>query len=317
MPIRVRLRKRGPAFLMGSALVAAMCLVPNLSSAVASDGGGLIAFVREGAQRGIYTMTPSGSDLRRLTDGEDYRPRWSPDGTQIVFQRFFGAEGALRSFLYVMDADGSGLRRVTQRGAEFQPAWSPDGTRIAFGHGIGRRAEIFVMNADGTDLTRLTRDRFEDSVPAWSPDGTTIAFASRRQRNTDLYLMAPDGSDLRRLTHVAAIDEDLDWAPDGSRLVFQSNRGNRRTDFDLYSIAPDGTGLEHLTTSRAVEWAPAWSPDGTQIAFTLARYAHGSEDVALLTLGSPVVVRFVLSSSLELEPDWQPVLARSSRMSSR
>jgi Tol biopolymer transport system component len=308
VPIRVPMRKRGPAFLLASVLVVATFLVPERAPAAATAGEGLIAFVREGTQRGIYTMTPSGSDLRRLTEGEDYRPRWSPDGTQIVFQRFFGAEGALRSYIYVMDADGSNIRRLTHRGTEFQPAWSPDGTRIAFGHGMRRRAEIFVMTIDGSEVTRLTDDRFEDSVPAWSPGGTTIAFTSRRHGNADLYLISPDGSDGRRLTHLAAIDDDPDWAPDGSRLVFQSNRGNKRTDFDLYSIAPDGTGPERLTTTTGVEWAPAWSPDGTQIAFTLARYAHGTEDIALLTMGSPVVVRFVISSSLELEPDWRPVV---------
>jgi TolB protein len=305
--MRVRALRLRPFFalLMVTAVGPTISLLPT----PASDGKDLIAFVREGAQRGIYTIDASGSDLTRLTHGEDYRPRWSPDGTQIVFQRFFGAEGALRSYIEVMNADGSDLRRLTDRGAEFQPAWSPDGARIVFGSGTGHRAEIFTMNADGTDLIRLTNDRFDDSVPAWSPDGTTIAFASIRHRNTDLYLMATDGSDRRRLTHLQAKDENPDWAPDGSRLVFQSNRHNRHTDFDLYAIAPDGSGLQRLTTSPAVEWAPAWSPDGTRVAYTIARYSRGSEDIAVLTLGSPVVVRFVIAESLELQPDWQPVAA--------
>ena len=57
------------------------------------------------------------------------------------------------------------------------------------------------MDADGTGLVRLTRDRFADTVPAWPPDGSAIAFASRRHHNVDIYLMAPDGLDVRRLTH--------------------------------------------------------------------------------------------------------------------
>jgi Tol biopolymer transport system component len=99
-----------------------------------------------------------------------------------------------------MDPDGSNLQRLTRRPG-FQPDWSPDGSRIVFGSLDGHDGEVFVMNADGSDLIRLTRNRFEETLPAWSPDGLTIAFASRRDRNTDIYLMNAEGSDQVRLTH--------------------------------------------------------------------------------------------------------------------
>jgi tol-pal system beta propeller repeat protein TolB len=302
MPIH----KRGSraALTCASLLAAAVRVGPRATTGESFPGGnGRIAFVQEGPQRGIYTIDASGSNLTRLTRGEDYRPRWSPDGTRIVFQRF--SPGSIRSDVFVMNADGSGLQPLTQLGTTFQPAWSPDGTRIVFGNGLGHKAEIFVMNADGTNQTQLTHDRFEDSVPAWSPDGTTIAFASRRHHNADIYLMSPDGSDQRRLTHVRRKDENPDWSPDGSRIVFQSNRHNRPGNFDLYAIHPDGSGIERLTSNLATEWAPAWSPDGSMIAFTIARYDRGVEDIATLTLGSPVMVRFVIPHSVEFEPNWQ------------
>jgi Tol biopolymer transport system component len=164
------------------------------------------------------------------------------------------------------------------------------------------------MNADGTGQVQLTHDRLEDTVPAWSPDGTTIAFASGQHQQVDIYLMASDGSNIRRVTHAKAKEENPDWSPDGSRLAFQSNR---HSNWDLYSVLPDGSGLERLTDRRAAEFAPAWSPDGTRIAFTTARFSRGVEDIAILTLGSPVVVRFVIQGSVEFEPDWQPVPAGS------
>ena len=172
-------------------------------AAVPTATEGLIAFVRDGGppESGIYTITPSGSGLLRLTDGEDYRPRWSPDGSKIVFQRF--EAGSAQSYIFVMNADGTNLQRLsTRRG--FQPAWSPDGARIVFGSGSRHRAEIFVMNADGSNLTRLTNNTFEDLLPAWSPDGETIAFASKRHRTWDIYLMDSDGTRQRRLTRSSA-----------------------------------------------------------------------------------------------------------------
>jgi tol-pal system beta propeller repeat protein TolB len=208
---------------------------------------GLIAFVREGPDNGIYTMTPMGSDLIRLTDGQDYRPRWSPDGTKIVFQRF---EGGARSHIHVMDADGGNVKQVSSRPG-FQPAWSPDGTRIVFASRRGKREELelFVVDADGTNLTALTTNRVEDVLPAWSPDGATIAFASERHGNWDVYLMNPDGTNQRRLTRSRAPDQNPDWSPDGGHIVFESRR---HRNWDLYSLALDGSGLDRLTTGAAL-----------------------------------------------------------------
>jgi TolB protein len=86
--------------------------------------------------------------------------------------------------------------------------------------------------------------------------------------------------------------------------VFQSHRHH---NWDLYSVLADGSGLERLTTSVTADWAPAWSSDGSQVAFTTANYDNGREDIAVLDLESSVVLRFVVSNTLELEPDWQPV----------
>src|SRR6266496_448054 len=130
-------------------LVAATFLFSSIAIPMKSLGetaSGQIAFVREGARHGIYTIDPSTAIVTRLTNGEDYRPRWSPDGTRIVFQRFFSGPEWLQSDLFLMNADGTDQVRLTHnRFADTVPAWSPDGTTIAFASGPHRNVDIYLM----------------------------------------------------------------------------------------------------------------------------------------------------------------------------
>jgi Tol biopolymer transport system component len=295
-----RVEQRHGRSIVGLAVVIVAFLIsPSTANAAFPGDNGLLAFVRQGERRGIYTIQDLG--LVRLTSGVDYRPRWSPDGARIVFQRFNDGH----SDVFVMDADGSHVLQLTHRGG-FQPGWSPDGDRIVFGSARDGDEDIFVMKADGTEETKLTHNRFDEVLPAWSPDGTSIAFSSRREGNADIYLMAPDGSAEKRITRNARIDLGTDWAPGGRRLVFQSNRHH---NWDLYTMRLEGHRLTRLTWSTALEWAPAWSPDGTKIAFTLARYRRNVEDIVILDLISSDRLRITLPHSSEIEPNWRDVVA--------
>ena len=256
----------------------------------------------------IYAMNPDGSSVTRLTNSyaRDWQPARSPDGRRVAFESERDGDWEI----YAVNADGSDLTRLTNNDAhDYQPVWSPDGRRIAFISErdgdrlrVPRNQEIYVMNADGSDVTRLTNNDAEDVQPTWSPDARRIAFVSERDGNWNIYVANADGSGTTRLTHHAASDWRPSWSPDGRRIAFVSLRDSDLSYFppnsDIYAVNADGTDLARLTDNDMVNGASAWSPDGRRIAFSSSRgHGHsgifvmnpdGSEITGIANGGAPV-----------------------------
>ena len=142
------------------------------------------------------------------------------------------------------------------KGDQSFPAWSPDGKKILFVHEEKYDREIYVMNADGSEPTRLTHNPDDDVAPAWSPDGTKIAYSVEAKFKASIYVMNADGSNPVAITEHTHIDTFPSWSPDGSRIVFTSNRSG---NYDLYVMNADGTNVTQLTSSRKDEIQPNWS----------------------------------------------------------
>jgi Tol biopolymer transport system component len=170
----------------------------------------------------IYTVGVAGGQGQQLTSdpGTEWEPAWSPDGKTIAFvsNRDDGVY-----YVYLMNADGSDQRRLTDRTGvvELEPSWSPDGNEIAlvsgaveaFLPGGPHLDDIYIIHADGLGLRNLTNqsDSYNEN-PVWSPDGSLIAFWSDRGGDHDIYSMHVDGSGLVNLTNNPADDENPTWS---------------------------------------------------------------------------------------------------------
>jgi len=221
-----------------------------------------------------------------------------------------------------------------QVASESPAAWSPDGTKIAFAQRGEIGLDLYVMNADGSNVQRLTADGANNHYPAWSPDGTQLAFSTDAgdgsDGNTEIVVISIDFSDpaniavteKRAITTDPFQDDYPAWSPDGSQIAFSSNRNGV---WDIYIADPQGGSLIQMTADNGDNEAPAWSPDGTQIAFESNRErklganilpgstsqpesetAFVNWDIYVMDVEGPGIIPFTKSPAADRYPRWSP-----------
>jgi Tol biopolymer transport system component len=290
---------------------------PSLAKGPGSGNSRRIVFVSNQDGTGLYrihSMKPDGTDINRLSNSatSEAYPAVSPDGTRIVYTcPGFDPRGEI----CVMNADGTGVTRLTTSpGIDIHPSWSPDGTKIVFvssrgssDHSNIANTEIYVMNANGFGITRLTNTpatdiypAAADGSPAWSPDGTKIAFLSSRMYSNpdqrDIYLMNPDGSQVQRLVPLGAGYQELDrlsWDSEGKRLAYSSNNNLMIMHVPTRAITQVGVGLGKR---------PSWAPNDAKLAFQ--KHENGNSNIYLVNVDGSGETRLTVSPLADEWPVW-------------
>lgn len=300
-----------------AALVAISCgsvlLLPAAPALATFPGtNGKLAFYDLPPQ--IHSIEPDGTDARPLTTGGrrgKFDPAWSSDGAHIVFASN-ALSGRPRGRIEVMDADGQNRHTVVGTSSSLfaaDPTWSPDGTQMAFCLiNIRRNRQwIWVVDADGTDLTLLSKIGRNDCEPDWSPDGRLIAFSMRQGKGTAIATMAPDGSDRSRLVR-GGRNRWPSWSPDGAMIAFSRSRARGTTPFDIFAVTvATGEKTQLTDTPRHNEWTPAFSPDGLQVAFARSS-GFRQDDIWIMDAdGSDPTKITDTPNADEFQLSWQPI----------
>ena len=232
-------------------------------------------------------------------------------GLRLVFHSDRGGDDDI----YIMEADGSGVRQLTDEpGRDYEAESSHDGRTLVF---VSDRAgedgdQLYLMDVDGSDVRRLTFSagaggRVVDDYPHWSPDGRRIAF----QRTTipegggadaDLWLIDVESGEETQLTDTPdAWDSTPSFAADGNSVLFESNRDG---DFDVYRLELETMQIVQLTDEEGTDAEAKESPDGRQVAFASGR--DGGFDIYVMDADGGSVRRLTENDTVDRCPHWSP-----------
>jgi Tol biopolymer transport system component len=279
-------------------------------------------------------------------------PAWSPNGLKLSAVNICCLD--LYHNVAVLNADGSNFTVLTSFAAPLfgtgtsSGRWSPDGLKLIFDYPGGFPAnvlpppqQIWVVNADGSDLTALTdlkASNVRSFNPNWSPNASQVAFSSSRALDgsdavnpngiINIWVMNADGTAVRPLTKLTAAGADCgfaSWSPDGTKLAFEcarsldgSDAANANSTVNIWVIDADGTGaipLTNLTAPGASSHHAAWSPDGSKLAFDSRRSIDGRDlanDASNIWIMNPdgsdatPLTKNTVNGADSVQPVWRP-----------
>jgi Tol biopolymer transport system component len=218
----------------------------------------------------IWVMNSSGANAAEVSSSlgtSSWMWGWSPGG-RVVFHTVAVAATGTSLTAYIVDPDGSNLQPFFDRSGDHSPSWSPDGSRMAFLSDREGSTDVYVMNANGTNVQRITTlpgdasfevptNIYANAVSPWSPDGTQIAFLYRADSTSPsrTYSVRADGTDLTPLSaELLNVQAFNGWSPSGRSIAYTVNGLN------LYVADANGTNSRNLTTGGWQDGHALWLP---------------------------------------------------------
>jgi Tol biopolymer transport system component len=288
-------------------------LSDGFDPAFSRDGTRIAVDASWGGPRRLWVLDAQGRNPQQATTDVSeavvhIRPRWSPDGTKLVFQNLERTKFDVR----VVDVATKKMAWITNDVTQdLDPVWSPDGRFIYFSSYRGGGINIWraPVAADGSSaglLEQLTTGAGQDVQPALSSGGRRIAFTILKQ-NADLWKLPVSPTDGRPAGPPQAViattreDSRGSWSPDGRTIAFNSDRTG---EMNIWIAAADGTAARQLTRGPGGDFQPSWSPDGQHIVFFSSR--AGSADIWDVEVASGRLRQLTRDGTLDINPFFSP-----------
>jgi TolB protein len=251
----------------------------------------------------IWVMDYDGSNQRQLTrlGSVSLSPRISPDGSRLAFSSL--TKGGWDILMFSID-----LNRVVSfprfGGTNLSPAWSPDGAHLAVSSSRGGNSQIYVCDASGGNLHRITANKGPDVAPSWNrKTGAQIAFVSGSTGLPQVYTVEADGTNQQRMTDQGyAVSPN--WSPNGQFLTLAWTRkygpgepGSR----DIYLMDIASKQWVQLTHEGGSHDSPSWSPDGRHLVFQSSR--SGAEEIWMM-LADGTKLHQLTFTGRNTQPNW-------------
>ena len=213
-------------------------------------------------------------------------------GDQVLGVKVFGGQAKLRNLAHRF-ADKLTLHFTGENGVAQ--------TKIAFVSDLSGSKEVYIMDYDGANTMRFTRDQSIAISPRWSHDSEKIAYTSYRNGNPDLYVLRLKTGERKKSASFPGLNFSASWPPLGDQIAFATTKDGNA---EIYIINADGTGLKRLTFNPADDLSPTWSPTGKQIAFTSDR--GGGPQIYVMDADGSNVHRLTFDGDYNTSPAWSP-----------